>query len=88
MTLGGRSYHANLCSTPARGTYPRFCSGNNTSARSPEFRVNNPYLSWPGIESPKFGNGELPCSRLATVATPLLNYTSLVGWHRERIRSG
>ena len=30
MTLGGRSYHANLRSTPARGTYPRFCSGNNT----------------------------------------------------------
>ena len=29
MTLGGRSYHANLRSTPARGTYPRFCSGNN-----------------------------------------------------------
>ena len=30
MTLGGRSYHANLRSTPARGTYPRFCSGNNS----------------------------------------------------------
>ena len=32
MTLGGRSYHANLRSTPARGTYPRFCSGNNSNS--------------------------------------------------------
>ena len=68
MTLGAGVHHANLRSTPTRGTYPRFCSGNNTLYVAGTGNQPDSYVDRPGKKpAGKFFHFVKDCTKLAGV---------------------